>query len=180
VCTTGVQAGVRKLELHARSGTRDVEKPDKWTSLAGIEVGTSSTDPSLAGAYLLRMSAGRGGLADPPHVGMDGGLEISPKRCKASRARVPLSSKGLSGGAAGPFSDDYECFPPRTLLVRVRASFRVPTRLRGNRFGFLGTIEGPRQAEFARRTNAGRAFVYGSVSDSGKARLFFVGSCVRD
>jgi hypothetical protein len=56
----------------------------------------------------------------------------------------------------------------------------MPTRLKKNRFGFLGTFTGPREAQFAIRTKAGRPFVYGSVSDSGKTRLFFVGTCVRD
>jgi hypothetical protein len=179
LCTTGVQAGIRKLELQARSGTRDAEKPNRWQSLADMVVSTPSTDTTLAAQVLLRTSAGRGGLADPPNVGVDGGLDISPKRCKASRARVPLSSRGLSGGPL-VFEEKYECFPPRSLVVRVRASFRTPTRLKRNSFGFLGTVEGPRQVEFAMRTRAGRPFVYGSVSDSGKARLFFVGSCVRD
>jgi hypothetical protein len=175
-----VRAGIRKLDLSAHSGTRDAEKPGKWKSLANAEVETPTTDTTLASAWILRISAGRGGLADPPFVGVDGGLEISQKRCKATRARVPLTTRGLAGGAAGPFSDDYECFPARTLLVRVRGAFDKPTRLERNRRGYLEAAGTPRQIEFALRTRVGRPFAYGSVSDSGRARLFVVGTCTRD
>jgi hypothetical protein len=180
-CTTSVKAGARQLKLRAQSGTRDAEKPDRWKSLASVEVGTPGADPTLPGYYLLRLSTGRGGVSDPQFAGADGGLEVSPKRCKPTRARVALSTKGLIGGAASPLSDDYECFAaPPMLLLRVRASFRASTRLKTNRFGFLGTTAGPTEAAFAMRTRAGAAIVYGSVTDSGKARLFFRGNCTRD
>jgi len=180
VCTTGVQAGVRKVELHAQPGLRDPDQPGRWKDLAGVTVSTPSREVTAAGLYLLGMWAGRGGLArGSPDAGSEGEVWISPKRCRAARAQVPLSTRGLSGGPAGPFSDDYECFPPRTLIVRLRGSFRAPTRLRRNRDGLL-VATSPTRVEFAMRTTAGRPFAYGSVSDIGKTRLFFVGNCVRD
>jgi hypothetical protein len=176
VCTTGVRAGVRKIDLRVTPGARHGDFPNRWLWLTGMVIGTPSTDPTAGG--LLHISAGRGGLP-PPNAGEDGGLGVSSKRCRATQARVPLSSRGLSGGPV-VFEAEYECFPPRTLLVRVRGSFRKPTRLKRDRFGYLATSEGPRDVEFAMRTPVGRTLVYGSVSDSGKTRLFLARDCVRD
>jgi hypothetical protein len=103
------------------------------------------------------------------------------RACKPAPNRlVPLSARGLSGGAASYFGDRYACPAPRRAYIRVRAIFRTPMSLRLDRRLMLKTDVPVRQASFVVRTESGKPFAYASVNEAGKARLFTSPACVAE
>jgi hypothetical protein len=98
--------------------------------------------------------------------------------CKSSSARVRLSTKGLSGGAADPYGGGYRCMTRKRVLVRIQGVFRSPTTLRRNRFRQLWTREHVERGALAVTTMTGKPLAYMSVSESLKARIFTAPSCV--
>lgn len=176
VCSIGMRAGVRKVEVHARSGTRLFADPAKWKFLAS----TSIRDPSFVGRDAAWIAAGW-----PP--ALEQGQEPSrvtlsvAVRCQPTTAPVPLTARGLSGFPASPLEDEYHCIVPRRVLVRVRATFRAPTTLRPNRR--WGTLEGRgvvREGVLAVRTESGAPVALATVHESGKARLYVADRCRPD
>ncbi|MEX2210664.1 MAG: hypothetical protein WD689_02735 [Gaiellaceae bacterium] len=160
LCEVGISGGVRKLKLYSSSAIRE-----------GPQQHAASVDVSTNLRPTWRLAA----------IG-EGSLELSPA-CTRSSATVPLSARGLDGGAAGIFGDEHGCLTPRRVLLRVRATFtsRVTLR-RGSPYGFpvlfaRGTVE---QASLAIRTQAGKPLAYATVSETGKARLFTAGSCTAE
>jgi hypothetical protein len=107
-------------------------------------------------------------------------LVISRPKCRADRARIPLSARGLSGGRADAGGVEYECFGPRRILVRIRTVFRSPTSLRvDRREDVLTTGAAVKESYIAARTQAGKPLAFASVSESG-TRLFTAASCIED
>jgi hypothetical protein len=185
VCSTGAVAGGREVEIHARSGFRSLQNPSQWQMLPHAEVGP-------LGRYLVSISAGRPrekNRDNPYDNGPFGSrLAIGATSCKAARASVSLSARGLTGGPASQLGEVYDCPTPRKqILVRVRAVFRTPTslRLRGGSdqraWSTSGTLrESPREVSFAVQTRGGKPLALAAVFESGKARLFTAPSCVED
>lgn len=178
------------LSAHARPDAPDVTVIDRTVACdAGIYGGI----PKL---HIVASSAIRGGPQEHPAeisvvtkaspgrlTGVGGGyMDLSPK-CRRSSARVPLTSRGLSGFVASQFEDDLGCPTPARVLVRVRAVFPGRASLR------LGSPipGGPRvwhviapvdRGEIAVRTLKGKPIAYESFSsETGKARLFTARSC---
>ena len=58
-----------------------------------------------------------------------GAMWFTRTRCQRTKIRVPLSSKGLTGGPAYPSGEYYRCDAPVTVLIRVRAVFKRTTAL---------------------------------------------------
>jgi hypothetical protein len=169
-CKTVLQAGIRKLTVWATStvaAQRDFQGR-KIHPAARLSTG------SMDGPTLVSAGTGPARRESGPY------FVLNPKQCKASSRTVPLSPRGLSGGRASPLGEEFECFPGRGVLLRVRAVFRTPTRMRRGGDGQLVTEAGLRQVSFAARTLAGRPVVYVTASDSGKAELFVAPGCVRD
>jgi hypothetical protein len=182
LCTTLVQAGIRELDVYASSVVRGQLDYQGEKALPSASLGTGgpvSSGPGQPSAGGVTLVSGRAGPARE-----DGGsyFGVAGRHCKTSTRRVPLSPRGLEGGQASPLgSDRFECFPPRAILVRARAVFRSPTRLRIDRgSGFLSTSAPVREFAFAARTPSGKPLVYADVSDTGKARLFVARGCVAD
>jgi hypothetical protein len=102
--------------------------------------------------------------------------------CKQAPA-IPLSSRGLAGGAVR-FSDErHDCPATRKVLIRARGVFRASTRLKRERVfdrPYLSANAAMRQGQFAIRTQAGKPLVYGDFVASKRTRLFVAGTCVRD
>jgi hypothetical protein len=177
-CSVARHAGARVLNVAAVSGFRDPDSPGewKWQPWAGV----NDHDGSLAG-----VAAG-----DPNQNTRQQRarmLGIDPGSCRPATARVALSTRGLLGGPASQLqgSDAYECPVGPSILVRVRAVFRAPTTLSvqryfGRRILAVPTSAVVREARVAVRSAAGKPLVYAEVFESGRARLFFVGNCVRD
>jgi hypothetical protein len=185
VCSIGHIAGGREIEIHARSGFRSLQSPSQWQMLPYAELGP-------LGRHLVSISAGRPREKhrdNPSDNGPFGSrLAVVATSCKAARANVSLSARGLTGGAASQLGEVYDCPTPRKqILVRVRAVFRTPTslRLRGGydqrAWSTSGTVsESPREACFAVRTRGGKPLALAAVFESGKARLFTAPSCVEE
>jgi hypothetical protein len=100
---------------------------------------------------------------------------VSDAACRPARTSVPLSPRGLAGGAASQLGERFECVVPRRVVVRIRAEFRAPVSLRRG-----GTANALRSGRVAVRSASGKPIVYADVFESGRARLFLAGNCVRD
>jgi hypothetical protein len=188
VCSAGVVAGGREIEIYARSGFRSLRSPSQWQMLPHAELRTRGPDQ-----YLAYISAGQPREdSDPDHPArgpFGSGLSIgaTATSCKSARAKVRLSARGLTGGAATQLGDAYDCPAPWRILVRVRGVFRVPTSLRlSRRYDWRAwrttftLAESPREAYFAVQTRGGKPLAFASVFESGKARLFTAPSCIAE
>ncbi len=175
VCAIGKRAGVRKVEVHARTGTRLFGDPSKWKFLANASVRDSSTFP-----YLAHVAAGWPPELEPGQTSANEVLAVAA-RCKQVSTRVPLTTKGLTGFAASPLDDEYHCVVPRRVLVRIKATFRAPTTLRPNRKWHQLTARGVvREGIVAVSTESGKAVSVATVNENGKARLYVADHCEPD
>lgn len=192
-CSTTAKAGVRKVEVDARRGFRD-EGKWRWFPSAGIEswggppVRLPPNNVGIVATTDLNWSfglAGGTGTADPEPAALHAyrpSVSLTPRRaCTSTRASVPLSTRGLDGGPADYFGDEYACVVPAKVLVRVRAVFAEPATLRTDPSqGALRTQRAAgdiREAQLSVRTTSGRPIAYASASAAGAARLFTAGSC---
>lgn len=169
--------GVRELDVEARSGTRDFSDPSKWRFLPHI----GFRDPRTSAARLTSasMSAGRPYIQRDP--GGSSNTFLLGAACRTANAGVSLSSARLSGGAASPVGDEYDCVVPAKVFVRVRAVFRAPTSLRRGRTPSGGTYyyarEDIREAAIAISTVLGKPIALATAHESGRARLFVGDTC---
>lgn len=161
VCTAGLYGGLPKLHIAATSAVR-----------------TGPQDHTAEITVVTKPSSGPDRL-----TGVGGGyMDLSPA-CKRSSAHVALTSRGLTGFVASPFTDDLGCLTPARVLIRVRAVFpgRASLRLGSPIPGSPRTwyvIAPVDKGEIAVRTLKGRPIAYESFSsETGKARLFTRGSC---
>jgi hypothetical protein len=175
-CAVPLHAGLREIKVGATSGSRDPQNRSRWTHLPNVSVTTGGT---LGGVGLAGAAAGAPEPKEILFPGTGQGLWTS-RSCGLTNARVALSTRGLpQGGLASTLRDAYECVVPRRVLIRVRATFQVPARLRARRSS-LGTDAPVREVAIAVRTTAGKPLVYASASESGRARLFTSASCLPD
>ena len=105
-----------------------------------------------------------------------GTVGVRRESCRPTSLRVPLAMDGLIGGAAPPLGDERECFAPKQVVVRVRATLGAPGSLRRGD-DFESTHTPVREAKLAVRTLAGKPLVYADLRESGKARLFTAKGC---
>lgn len=101
-----------------------------------------------------------------------GGLFLGLERCRTTRVRIPLSSRGLRGGQTA-LGDRHKCDVPARVLVRVRAIFKRPVTLRRVRDSLSANGE-IATASLALATLRDRIPIVYAASDdrSGKTRLF--------
>ena len=193
LCTNTVsERAVREINLAATTGFRD---SDGWEWLADAWIGNTGTTPTKLGPnerglrhtvhthWGLNFSAGAGPPPKDPAVYQVerrfGIWSKWAKACKpASKRRIPLSARGLSGGVADYFGDAFDCPAPRRVFVRTRGIFRTPSSLQLDRESLNLTTDAPVQrASFAVRTTSGKPLAFASVNESGKARIFTAASC---
>ena len=187
LCTNAVQAGIREITVSARRG---FQQSGKWEWLAGASVmhfGGASVRERRGSSdqqWAVGMAAGAGAVPEG-RLGNNPGISIRSRErnsaCSPSRARVRLSTRGLSGGAVDYFSDEFKCVVPRRILVRLRGVFGSPASLQpAGDPGPFRTLQanGPLQeGAIAVRTQAGKPLLFATVSESGRARLFTARSC---
>ncbi len=182
--TLPVGGGLYELEVRAQDGIRQTRTTWKSLAFAAVASGRSGrVDAPLetalawsgAGPYVHRTNLEEWDVPIPPDH--EGTLAFSQRKCRRTTTRVPLSARGLTGGRAGPFSQRYDCFVPRRVLIRVRATFTRPPTFFGAG-GFLRTKAVVERAALAVRTPAGRRIAYATVSSSGKAVLMTARDCV--
>ncbi len=157
-CAVEMRGGLHMVEVHATSAR--LQPPEV---AASFSVTTHFVpDWTLASAWTTT-------------------VQFNPKRCTAARARPALSSVGLSGGPVDTESE-YECETPARVLIRVRATFRLPSKFAPDRsFGYVmqqarGDVK---EAAVVVLTLSGRRVALATFS-GGKARLFTAASCVED
>ena len=103
--------------------------------------------------------------------------------CRARKSKLPLTTKGLQGGAFSPFNTEFDCFTPRRLLLRLRGEFVRPTTLHtASPFGYpQHQAMGPTtQTELSLGTLEGKPIAYASIAGAKKARLFTSTECQED
>jgi hypothetical protein len=88
-----------------------------WKVLANAEI----SNPY--GGELDRLAAITAG--SPPPRGLS--FVPNPARCKPTKIRVSLSTRGLTGAPASPVGDEHECRVPTKILLRIRGVFVNPT-----------------------------------------------------
>ena len=96
--------------------------------------------------------------------------------CRGTSGSVALSPSGLRGGSAAPLGNEFECFAPKQVVVRVRAVLAAPGALRAGQ-DFQSAHVPVREAKLAVRTVTGKPLVYADVSESGRARIFAANGC---
>jgi hypothetical protein len=175
-CALAAKAGVRRVEVSARTGTRLLGDVTKWKFLASAAV----RDP-LGG--IAGVSAGN------PLAALEPGFPASPERlsliagskCRTLRERLPLTTRGLGGFAASPLEDTYDCASGRRVRVRVRGEFAGSASLGLKRYRdgsawwvARGTVV---RGVLAVATEEGTPLALAEVFASGKARLFLADRC---
>jgi hypothetical protein len=192
LCTNQRHRGVRQIAVFAKTGFRD-SGAWEWLGEAGISnLGEAPTkirgSPTPAYIHWSFGSSGGSGpvTSNPTQPGArEHYFQVWSKLARACKAvprrRVPLSARGLSGGAVDYFGDTYSCPAPPRAYVRVRAIFQTPMSLRLDRRSMMLKTDVPvQQASFVIRTESGKPFAYASVSESGQARVFTSPACIAD
>jgi hypothetical protein len=185
-CRTLLNGGIYEIEVRGHAGVRESKNVWKTLPFAVVTSGnTGSAATQLDNAYVW-ISAGRPTRETwleehffPTLALANGTMAIKLGRCRSTRASVPLSRRGLNGGAAGGLGDTYDCEAPRNVLVRVRARLEGSAGLRTHD-GYLRTSAPITEAAFAVRTRSGKPLAYASVAASGKTQLFTGTGCFRD
>lgn len=162
LCETALRAGVRKLDVQIYEAVRE----GRYDHCAAIEL----FSPWSPDAYM-------GGITE-------GSLTLNHQRRKPVRTRVRLHGRGLDGGPPGPFGERYDCTPPRYVLLRLRARFRTEVSLRVTvwddqaPFRVMRARGRVREGYIAMQTRARKPLLFGSVSDTGKAKVLTAPICV--
>jgi len=180
-CNPSLVGGVHKLDVLASrgSGRRGVT----WArpAFAGLRTNISGSAATRVDNYLVWLTAGRPSrdalVPQPGRIALFdfpfrvwGTLAINRTRCRLSKARVTLSSRGLVGGQAGVFADELACTTPRAVLVRVRAVTEGRTTLRSFR-SFVRTQVPVIEAVIAVQAPGGKPLALARLSRFGTARI---------
>jgi hypothetical protein len=185
-CRTLLNGGIYEIEARGHSGIRESSTEWKALPFAVVTSGsTGSAETQLDNAFVW-ITAGRPNTRTwleesffPTLAHANGTLAIKLGRCRSTRAKVPLSRRGLNGGVAGQLGETFDCTAPRNVLVHVRATLESSAALRTHD-GFLRTATPVKEAAFAVRTRSGKPLAYASVASSGKTQLLTGRGCFRD
>ena len=154
------------------------KKDGKFEWLGQFAVSTPGQPLPRRKDYMPQLGAATAGY---PYNGPfpTGSLGFSAKLCKAAPRPIPLTMRGLTGGAAGLFGGDrYKCLLSGPVVIRLRALFLAPTTLKLDK-GRTWYLANGRigNAQLAVRTATGKPLAYAQTVDSGKTRLFTSGGC---
>jgi hypothetical protein len=188
ICASQALGGLPEIEMRAHAGIR--EGRSKWRQLpfAVAYTGRSGYTTGAFGHLYYSFAWITAGVPSgattvetewfrktkPP-----GTLAVNGIACKQTTSRVPLSAAGLTGGAASPFGDEFDCRIPSRILIRIRAVLSSRASLRSRR-PFLTTSVPVQEARLVVRTEVGKSLVYAEAFDTGKLRLFTATSCTRE
>ena len=180
-CRPSLAGGARKLDALARRGSGRRGAAWERPALAGVTTNISGAAATAVDNYLVWVGAGRPSSAamvpTGPFVLFDfpfrvwGTIAVNRTRCSAASGRVALSRRGLVGGVAGVFPEEFDCTTPSVVLVRVRAVTESRTTLRTYR-NFVRTVVPVKEASIAVQTRAGKRLAFVQLSESGASRIF--------
>ena len=180
-CRPSLAGGARKLDTLARRGSG--RRGQSWVrpALAGVTTNISGSAATAVDNYLVWVGTGRPSaeamVPTGPFVLFDfpfrvwGTLAVNRTRCRAATGRVALSRRGLVGGEAGVFPEEFDCTTSSVVLVRIRAVTESRTTLKTYR-NFVRTVVPVKEASIAVQTQAGRRLSFAQLSESGKSRIF--------
>jgi hypothetical protein len=190
-CAAAEIGGIHEVRVEARAGA--VRRGSSWEKPATTIVTTGSTASTaealdnvlawaIAGsptrdATVIPDERAFGNYTYPIH---DYGTLAMAQRCRVSRTRLPLSSRGLRRRAVDWLGQILDCPSSRRILVRVRATLTASASLSPRRGGNLGTATPLREARVVVATSSGRRLAYAQVLSSGRASLWTATSCVAD
>lgn len=187
VCAAALSGGIHEVEIRVQSGS--VRKGSRWDSPPFAIVTTGSTGAAAEaldnalGWVVAGTPTARANLVQTlpgfTYPVTAWGTVAMSNRCKVSRVRPALSSKGLNAAFVGPFGEVFDCTTPRSFLVRTRAVLRKPADLNTRR-GYFGTTTPVTEGEITIATPTGTRLAYAEVLASGKARLFTARGCIPD
>jgi hypothetical protein len=188
VCAAALSGGIYEVEASAQAGAD--KRGSTWHKPAITMVTTGSTasagealDHALAWAIAGTPTRDAPVIPDPfpgfSYPIRAWGTLAMANRCRVSRARPALSSRGLRGGRVDALGETFDCPSPRRILVRVRAVLAADSSL-STRRGNLATTTPLTEARTVVSTQTGKRLAYAAVAGSGRARLFTAPSCVRD
>lgn len=185
-CTTAFIGGARSITAKAHRGTGRSGGAWDRPAFAEVTTGQTGSEFTLLDNALAWVTAGapakESTVIQSPNPGVDypfkawGTLSWNARLCRASSKKLPLATKGLTGGGAGVFDDGFDCDAPAHVLVRVRATMLQGARVSGFR-QFLRTTAPLLRAELAVETESGKALAYSEVLASGRARLLTARGC---
>jgi hypothetical protein len=105
------------------------------------------------------------------------GVYADVRRCRAARAVVPLSAKGLPGPPVR-FDQDADCEVRGRVLVRLRAVLEAPTPWRRAKSPYFGARRNVLEAEIAvKRERTRRLVALLALDSGGETRLWVSDGC---
>ena len=133
VCAVILRGGAYLLDAHAHSGTK---RGGTWARLpyAGVRTGVFSGATGNLLAWITSGRPAKGTMADQDYDAFDvatfGTVGVRRESCRGMSGSVAVSPSGLRGGSAAPLGNEFECFAPKQVVVRVRAVLAAPGALR--------------------------------------------------
>jgi hypothetical protein len=180
-CAVTLRGGAYILDARAHSGTR---LRGKWAKLsfAGLRTGVFGGPGGNLVAWITAGKPTATTMIDNEYDTFDvktfGTIGVRRELCRRTSTPVPLTGSGLRGGVAAQLGDEFDCFAPKQVVVRVRAVLVTPGTLRrGPQYQTAHVAV--REAKLAVRTPKGKPLAYADVQESGKARLFVAPGCTR-
>jgi len=186
LCPTAFIGGGRSVTASAHRGTGRSSGSWDRPAFAKVTTGQTGSQFTLLDNALAWVTAGRpkpdAAVIQSPNAGVEyrlrvwGTLSWNVRLCRGSSRKLPLTTKGLSGGNAGVFDDAFDCTAPSRVLVRIRATLLRAAKPSGYR-QFLRLTAPLAQAELGVGTESGRPLAYARVLASGKASLVTARGC---
>jgi hypothetical protein len=176
VCKPVAFGGIGDLDVYANPpGDLNFNRP----TTAHLFVRTGGSEPTNNLVFVRARSQVRHpGITNPEAVGGPGGVFAHRSRCVATRAAVPLSSRGLPGPPTR-FERNVDCPVRGRVLVRVRATLRAPSNWRPRAHSvYAGARQNVDAAQLAVRSQrTGAPIAYLELDARGGTRLWYSGNC---
>jgi hypothetical protein len=185
-CASAVVGGLRQIEVRAHAGIRAGSGWSKMSyaviaSGGGGRTADADVPPESSVVWIAAGTPSPTTTLDDERLSFNarvgGTVGVNRDRCTPVSRRLPLTRRGLVGGAAGTRTAAFDCEATWRVLVRVLAFVDGGTELRRRGRVFRATGAAARLARFSVATPTGRLIAYAEVFDSGKARLFTARAC---
>lgn len=177
VCTLVAPPGERRdLDLLAAPPIDDEFRNFHVPAFIGAGSGRVIATPVSDRANLVFVRARPFAQPYSPRI-LPAGVYVNTQSCRATRASMPLSPRGLSGPPV-QFQQDAECQVRGRVLVRVRAVLESPAAWRRFADGYAGARADVVEAALAvRSTRTRKPLAFMQLRPQGKTRFWASGAC---